>query len=410
MRNINVTEKEINVQSAPAILYVDDEAKSVKYFRMAFEREFPILSALSAAEAKAVLDVQGDHIGVLVSDQRMPVETGTQLLGSVKNRYPHIVRLLTTAYADLDAAVDAVNRGEIYRYILKPWNIEQLRIELHGAMELHRQKQHEHDLLHARRSTMLNLAAHIAHELRTPLASVRAAMHGLKEFLPELTKAYRRESERGDRPPEIALRHLATLENAPDEVGLVVDRANSLINMVLMNAREDLNERAKYSVFSILTCVKEAMRQYPFLEGERMQVRVVGEDFHVWGSELLFSYVVYNLIKNALVALRTAGRGEIIIRLSSGERSNRLYFRDTGTGVGRAELPHIFEEFYTGKGLGSGTGMGLPFCRRVLTGFGGAIECRSREGEYTEFEMTFPPVESGGKQNPSREIQGAVVK
>jgi two-component system CAI-1 autoinducer sensor kinase/phosphatase CqsS len=76
--------------------------------------------------------------------------------------------------------------------------------------------------------------------------------------------------------------------------------------------------------------------------------------------------------------------------MEPGTSQHRLTFRDTGTGISPRVLPHIFKDFFSGKGAGRGTGMGLPFCRRVLTAFGGDIECRSCEGEFTELELTFP--------------------
>src|SRR5699024_10230734 len=99
-----------------------------------------------AADAQAgleILEAQGDNIGVLVSDQRMPGESGVELLKKVRKRWPHIVRVLTTAYADLDDAIEAVNRGAIFRYITKPWDINTLRTEIGQAMELFRLR-HEH--------------------------------------------------------------------------------------------------------------------------------------------------------------------------------------------------------------------------------------------------------------------------
>lgn len=372
----------------PAILYVDDEPKSVKYFSKALQRDFPILSAAGAAAAEAILESDGDRVGVLISDQRMPVRSGVQLLAWTKERYPHIVRVLTTAYADLEAAVDAVNRGEIYRYILKPWNIEVLRSELRDAMELYLRRRREQELLQARRGTMLALASQIAHELRTPLASVRAAMYGLEDCMPELVQAYRRDAARGGRSATIAAAHLRTLEQTPAEVTKVVSQANNLINLLLMNAREEGSGEGGYGVFSMLRCIREAVARYPFKDGERELVRLEGKDFAVRGADVLFTYVIYNLLKNALSALK--GGGEIVVRLQPGAPFNRVWFRDTGSGIAADILPYIFEEFYSGCESGRGTGMGLSFCRRVVTGFGGAIECRSREREYTEFEMRFP--------------------
>jgi signal transduction histidine kinase len=188
---------------------------------------------------------------------------------------------------------------------------------------------------------------------------------------------------------------MQTLENTPAEVTRVVSQANSLINLLLMNAREKGSGQAGYGVFSMLGCIRGAVAGYPFQDGERELVRLEGDDFAVRGSDVLFTYVMYNLLKNALSALK--GGGEIAVRLQPGEPLNRVWFRDTGSGIAADILPRIFEEFYSGGELGKGTGMGLSFCRRVVTGFGGAIECRSREGEYTELEMRFPPLAEGAR-------------
>ncbi|MGB0712375.1 MAG: response regulator, partial [Gammaproteobacteria bacterium] len=119
-----------------AILFVDDEPKALKYFRLAIEKDYPVLTAESVAAALEILEEHAHRIGVLISDQRMPVAAGVTLLKTARERYPAIVRMLTTAYSELDAAVDAVNSGEIHRYIPKPWDIERLRIELVQAMQL----------------------------------------------------------------------------------------------------------------------------------------------------------------------------------------------------------------------------------------------------------------------------------
>ncbi|MBF8268402.1 MAG: Response regulatory protein [Gammaproteobacteria bacterium] len=116
------------------ILYVDDEEKSLKYFSRYFSRDYKILTAISTAEARAILDEKATEIGVLISDQRMPVEKGVELLKYSRETYPHIVRLLTTAYSELNDAIEAVNRGEIMRYIPKPWDINFLELEIRQAL------------------------------------------------------------------------------------------------------------------------------------------------------------------------------------------------------------------------------------------------------------------------------------
>jgi two-component system probable response regulator PhcQ len=117
-----------------AVLFVDDEEQSRKYFRMAFEGDFQVLTAASVEEAWSVF-TSGPPIGVLVTDQRMPRQSGTELLARVRREHPDVIRVLTTAYADLDAVIEAVNAGAIYRYVVKPWDIRDLRITLRQAME-----------------------------------------------------------------------------------------------------------------------------------------------------------------------------------------------------------------------------------------------------------------------------------
>jgi len=118
-----------------AVLFVDDEEKAQKYFRMAYAQDFPVLTASNVAEALAVLEQRGDEIAVLITDQRMPGAQGVELLNRARQSWPAIVRILTTAYSDLENAIAAVNRGEILRYVTKPWDIEELRMELRQALD-----------------------------------------------------------------------------------------------------------------------------------------------------------------------------------------------------------------------------------------------------------------------------------
>lgn len=118
------------------ILYVDDEAIALKYFERLVGPLAPVLTANSVDEGRAVLSVHGAEIAVLVCDQRMPGERGNELLRHARTHYPHIVRMLTTAYSEIGEAIDAINTGEIYRYIAKPWELESLRSDLKNALEL----------------------------------------------------------------------------------------------------------------------------------------------------------------------------------------------------------------------------------------------------------------------------------
>jgi two-component system probable response regulator PhcQ len=118
-----------------AILYVDDEEKSLKYFTRAFSDTFRIFTASSAQEGYRILEDHQDEIGVVVTDQRMPGEQGVQFLERARRLRPQIIRILATAFADLDAAISAVNSGAIYKYVTKPWEPTELETTLKRSIE-----------------------------------------------------------------------------------------------------------------------------------------------------------------------------------------------------------------------------------------------------------------------------------
>ena len=121
-------------ETAPFILFVDDEPKALKGFENTFSDDFNILTASSALHALAILEVRANDIAVVMSDQRMPEKSGVELLTYVNENQPDVVRILTSAYSDMAAAVDAVNIANVSQYITKPWDIEKLHKTLHEAI------------------------------------------------------------------------------------------------------------------------------------------------------------------------------------------------------------------------------------------------------------------------------------
>ena len=117
-----------------AVLYVDDEEQALKYFQKAFRTAFPVLTATSVEQALSVLEAEHARIAIVLSDHRMPGRTGVELLTEVKQRWPHITRILVTAYADMESAIAAVNSGEVYKYLSKPIDIAATKVLLVDAM------------------------------------------------------------------------------------------------------------------------------------------------------------------------------------------------------------------------------------------------------------------------------------
>lgn len=126
------------------VLYVDDEENNLIAFKATFRRDFTIYTAISAVAAKEIL-AQND-IQVLITDQRMPVTTGSELLAQAVQDYPDQIRILLTGFSDIDALKDAINLGQIYCYLQKPWNEEELRDTIKKAFEIYRVKKEKEEM------------------------------------------------------------------------------------------------------------------------------------------------------------------------------------------------------------------------------------------------------------------------
>lgn len=168
------------------VLFVDDEEKTRKAFSRLFSEEFKILLAGDGAEGFEIFQERGDEIGVIVTDQKMPRETGVQFLSRVAAINDDVVRILSTAYAELDAAVTGVNEGGIYRYVTKPWDVPELEITIRRAMELFEIRRNQSTSAH---SSSLDVQQLLLGERITGLAmsSAAAAHPDLRCCLPAST-------------------------------------------------------------------------------------------------------------------------------------------------------------------------------------------------------------------------------
>ena len=140
-----------------AILFVDDEANTRKYFRRLFGDKFRILEAEDGVAALTVFRKHASEICIIVTDQRMPNETGVGFLSKIADDYPDIIKILSTAYSDIDAAIGSINQGGIFRYMTKPWDIPQLEVTLRRAMEFFTVKRERDALLDAKMQAMGNV-------------------------------------------------------------------------------------------------------------------------------------------------------------------------------------------------------------------------------------------------------------
>ncbi|MBX2875544.1 MAG: response regulator [Saprospiraceae bacterium] len=135
------------------ILYVDDEEDNLIAFKAVFRRHFQVHLAQSGQDALALLDQQ--NIDLIISDQRMPKMTGVELLEQVRERFPDIIRMVLTGYSDVQAIIDAINKGKIYHYITKPWDVDELKIIMENALETYLLKKRNKELEEEKTSLQL---------------------------------------------------------------------------------------------------------------------------------------------------------------------------------------------------------------------------------------------------------------
>ena len=378
------------------LLFVDDEEKSRKYFFRLFVPDYEVVVVETVAAAVSCMREQHRDIAVLVTDQRMPgLDQGTTLLQHARRHYPLITRVLSTAFAELQVAIEAVNNGEIYRFVVKPWDMQRLPKILADAVRYHHLLTHEQDLISGKREAMMSLAASVVHEMRTPLAAIQLGARGLVQHLPTLLAAYDWASEHGGVEAPLSGRQRHAIGRVADSIALEADQAMMVVESMLYSVRDTAVTRADLRCLSMAERVTDAIQRYPFQPSSRERLRVeVVEDFIFLGHRELIVFVFYNLIRNALYALSAADKGDIVITIlgnqADAEAAGQVRVRDTGSGIAEQHLSHIFDDYFTTREIGGGNGMGLPFCRRVLATFDADISVRSVFGEYTEFCLKFP--------------------
>jgi signal transduction histidine kinase len=206
-----------------------------------------------------------------------------------------------------------------------------------------------------------SLAGSIAHEARNPLAGIKGCCELMRNSLNEMI----------------------------EYVDLVADSSNqglAMIDMILANIREGKIDKNNFIDLSISDVVKKALRQYSYKnEKEKDLINLnLEKNFIFKGDENMMIFVIFNLLKNALHY-----KAKIEIRTEIKSDSNYLYFKDYGPGIEKDKLDLIFESFFT-SGKKDGTGLGLPFCKRIMTAFDGEIICKSEVDKGAEFEMKFP--------------------
>lgn len=132
---------------SPKILIVDDEENILSALQRLFRKEnYRILTAISAEEALKIMEEQ--EVDLVISDLKMPVTNGVEFLAMVKEKKPDALRIMLTGHADLKSVIEAIEKGEVYRFLLKPWDDEELKVTIKRALEFHNLQMENQTLTH----------------------------------------------------------------------------------------------------------------------------------------------------------------------------------------------------------------------------------------------------------------------
>ena len=248
------------------------------------------------------------------------------------------------------------------------------------------------------------LAATIAHEIATPLATIGMHADEIASVWSHVFKGYRLAVAHGlydDHEHSDQTERISQLATA---IRREVSGTSAMVEMALASFTLDRLDRSRFSAHAVQQCVNSALERYPFRarERERITVSPIDSTLRFSGSDTVVVFVLFNLLKNALHAIHVSGEGQIAISAREDQGFCVLQFRDTGPGIAPDVLPHIFDAFFSTKRHGSGAGMGLAFCRRATELLGGSIECTSVRGTHTTFTVCLPVPGSAADRALSR--------
>jgi signal transduction histidine kinase len=392
----------------PTLLVVDDEPEMLRSVHDLFRLDYRVLTFVSGLDALKALAVESEA-DVILSDQRMPEMTGVELLREAKKLRPEVTRLLFTGYADIKAVIDAINQGNVFRYVTKPWDPDEMLSVVRQAVDQHDLiaekmrllrdlKEKNARLLEANRlkSAFLEVASH---ELNTPVAVVLG-----------LTDLWKLTQSENATPAERSW--VEKIHGAGKRLAAVVERMFKLIRTdqpmtTLEYAEVDLNHLV-HKVVSYLE---------PFLSARRQTVdlRLDPDLGAAEADPMKLKDVFMNLIGNA-IKFTPDGDTITLIGQSEGPDWVRFAVIDKGKGIRPEDRPHLFEPFFTGYDTmhhssgdyqfgKRGIGLGLCLVKTFVELHGGRVDCVNNPGESgATFGFRIPRRSRSAAEKPRPEV------
>ena len=388
--------------NAGKVLYVDDDSIVRQVFETTFGRMFDV-HVVESGEA-ALQYLERNSVAVLVTDQRMPGMNGQELLKMVSERFPRVVRIIITAHEDLDAILSAVNQGLVARYMIKPWDLDELAETLRWGVAVHASIELDPALrvrlMNVEKlATLGGLLAGVLHDIGGPLSYLTGNTERLSHFKDtvQLVGKFVKDnpncvsSEAQEQFVEFAGEFDELIGDMREGCAHLVDICKGMRSLVrsdavTQSAPADIEKAVRYSV-----SVGRHRASETLSDEQRcvFELNAPKDIPRVKGSFPALVQVMVNLMTNAVEGIQRAERsGKVSISLHCGESDVRVTVRDNGCGIPAAYLPKVMDPFFTTRG--QGTGLGLSQCRRLIESSGGEFRIESEEDVQTTVSFSLP--------------------
>lgn len=361
------------------VLYVDDEPGNLAAFSFAFEKRFGVHVAGSGEEALRML--LETPFAVLLADERMPSMTGSELCERARVISPDTIRMIMTAYADLEAAMKAINKGEVRRYLSKPWQDAEVEEALRTAIEVYHFQdmvnEMERKLMRDERAAGRLLgAALLDHQLRTQIMTLKVGMEGIARHAPSI--------------PDPALS--TDVAEVAGDCQQVLETMLGLLEAAKQGDVLKSDEPANADVARVVQLSIQHLRAQ-ILKRAHYQI-VSGGSPHAAIAPRELIQVLTNLLTNAWQSMPEgqAFRQRIDIKVSTEPGKVVIEVADTGCGITPEDMPRIFDLFFTTKRDSGGSGLGLHIVKTILALRKGTVTVQSEVGKGSTFTVKLPVV------------------
>ncbi len=380
-----------------AILYVDDEEKSLKRFVDAFGDQFRILTASNARDGLRLLEAHQEEIGLLMTDQKMPGEKGVWLLEKARQLRPRIIRLLVTAYTDYDAAIAAINTGSIYKYVEKPWDPPQLENTLKRGLEFFMVQRERDQLLREKLSVLHNmmiadrivslglLAAGLSHHIRNSLVAVKTFLD-----LAPAKMAEEKADLNGLRNPDFWKEYYQNVQNQ-------INRINNLLKDLWSAAEKPTFEFADQVNLREVVEDSYAQLRPSFAEKQIQFENRIPADLPVLNVDKPKFYRLFDLLLKDELASLPPGTGVVFTAETASNGTGpekqqvKIQLTDNGPGLPQEALRIVFDPFVVRSDTPMEYGIHLMACFFIVHHHGGRIEARNNTGKPgTTFTLRLP--------------------